>query len=921
MDKFLALFVSGAVSGAVYSLLAVSLVLTYTTSRIFNFAQGAVAFTATLLFYELTQGFDWPVVPALLLSVAVITALGVGINAVVFSKLSDAAESTKIVATVGLSIAIPAIALFIVETAVDTFGVDIARGDNIVFPPGLGPSPKSVWTFGPITIDSNQVIALVAAVVIALGLWALIRFTRIGLFMRATVDRRQLAEYRGVNTVAISRLAYALSFGIAALAGITGAPFFSLTPSAYTGIMVISAAAAVFARLRSLPLALLGGLLLGLAQSLFAGYVDLPDDISGVASAIPYILLFAGLFFLGRDRRRSAGQVAERVLPDRLTASPVWRRALPWGIASVAIVVGLYVASDYQAGLVTRGLALAIIFLSFTVVTGIGGMVSLAQASFALFGAMLAGWLIDGGMTLFPATAIAVVATALVGALFALPALRLGGLALALSTLALALIGDTVLFTYKPFSNGTYGWPILRPTIGPFDLGKDRNLAIFLLLVVLVIVALISSLRRSPSGRAILAVRSTEVAAASVGLSVPRAKLRVFTLSAAIAGLGGVMLSTVSGSVTAQSLPAQLGLSWLAIVVLMGVRRPAGALLGALVFVLSPEIIGNFTESVRIQDILFGLGAVQLAKSPDGILTAATSARQRLRRRREEREAVVATDQALGVPEDVVRADADALSTAAGTAVRTPRASAPTSARATADTAGGGPTPVLELRGVHAGYDDVEVLHGIDLTARPGRVTLLLGAGGAGKSTLCAVAAGGVAATDGTIELLGEEVGRRPAHHRVQAGTAVAPESRGIFPGLSVEENLTIALPSADDRAAAYQRFPRLAERRHVEAGYLSGGEQQMLTLAPLVVHPPKLLIADEPTLGLAPLVVEEVLAVIGELRDAGTAVLLSEEKATRVLHLADDVSLLTLGRIGWAGPAADLDPDQLTDSYLEARR
>lgn len=909
MDKLLALLVSGAVSGAVYSLLAVGLVLTYSTSRVFNFAQGAVAFAATLLFYELTQGLHWPVAVALVLSLLVVSAIGVAVNALVFRRLVDAAESTKIVATVGLSIAIPAIALFVVETAVDTFHANIPRGDNILFPPGLGPSPKEVWNVGPVTIDSNQVIALVVATVVAVGLWLLMTRTRIGLQMRASVDRPGLAEYRGVNTVAISRLAYALSFGIAGLAGITGAPFFSLTPASYTGILVVASAAAVFARLRSLPLALLGGLLLGLAQSLFSGYVHVLEDVHGLASAVPYVLLFAGLFFLGRDRSRTAGQVADSVSADPVAALPRWRRALPWLIGAVAIVVSLYLVSSYQLGLVTKGLALAIIFLSFVIVIGIGGMVSLAQASFALFASMLMGYLVDGGMALMPAAVIAVIATAAVGALFALPALRLGGLALALSTLALALIADTVLFAWQPFSNGTYGWTIPRPTLGSVDFGGDRAMAILLLVVVLVVVAMIGNLRRSPSGRAMLAVRSTEVAAASVGLSTARAKLRVFMFSAAIAGLGGVMLAMVNGSVTSASLPAQVGMSWLAIVVLMGVRRPAGAVIAALVFVLSPEIIGSVSSSVRIQDILFGLGAVQLAKSPDGILTALTSARLRMRNRGRERRAVAAAETTLAV---VPRAVTPTPSGALANPTTSPRDDPGATAGATA---------ALVLHGVRAGYGEVEVLHGVDLAVAPGRITVLLGAGGAGKSTLCAVAGGGLEPTAGEVVLAGDDVTRLSAHARARRGVAIAPESRGIFPGLTVRENLEVVLPSAADREQAYERFPALAERRRLEAGSLSGGEQQMLALAPLVVHPPKLLIADEPSLGLAPLIVEHVLAVLAELRDAGTAVLLSEEKASRVLHLADDVAFLTLGRLTWAGPARDVDLQRLTDSYLEARR
>jgi ABC-type branched-subunit amino acid transport system ATPase component len=145
------------------------------------------------------------------------------------------------------------------------------------------------------------------------------------------------------------------------------------------------------------------------------------------------------------------------------------------------------------------------------------------------------------------------------------------------------------------------------------------------------------------------------------------------------------------------------------------------------------------------------------------------------------------------------------------------------------------------------------------------------------------------------------------------------PESRGIFPGLSVEENLQLTLkPELVEQA--YGRFPILGQRRKLVAGNLSGGEQQMLTLASILVDPPKVLIADEPTLGLAPLVVDEVLGVFTELRDLGVCLLLVEEKAERVIDMADQVAILELGRLVWFGPSADLDRLTLAESYLGTR-
>jgi ABC-type branched-subunit amino acid transport system ATPase component len=132
-----------------------------------------------------------------------------------------------------------------------------------------------------------------------------------------------------------------------------------------------------------------------------------------------------------------------------------------------------------------------------------------------------------------------------------------------------------------------------------------------------------------------------------------------------------------------------------------------------------------------------------------------------------------------------------------------------------------------------------------------------------------------------------------------------------------VEDNLALLLPDAGDRDQAYQRFPILGDRRRLAAGSLSGGEQQMLTMAPMLVKPPKLLIADEPTLGLAPLIVEEIIRVFAELRDQGVTLLVVEERAKAVLDIADDVALLELGKLVWAGPRAELDPEQLAAIYL----
>jgi ABC-type branched-subunit amino acid transport system ATPase component len=193
----------------------------------------------------------------------------------------------------------------------------------------------------------------------------------------------------------------------------------------------------------------------------------------------------------------------------------------------------------------------------------------------------------------------------------------------------------------------------------------------------------------------------------------------------------------------------------------------------------------------------------------------------------------------------------------------------------------------------------------------------LLGSNGAGKSTLCSVAAGLLTPTRGKIYLDDEDVTAWPAYRRASAGIMLAPEARGVFPGLSVEENLSVWLRTPEQRDAAYAHFPVLGQRRRQRAGLLSGGEQQILALASALVLAPRVFVADEPTLGLAPLAAARVCEILGELRDLGASILLVEEKTANVLELADTVALMQLGRIVWIGPRSELDLDSLTSAYL----
>ncbi|MFD6185612.1 ATP-binding cassette domain-containing protein [Streptomyces goshikiensis] len=945
MEDLLVIVLSGLVSGALYALLATGLVLSYSASGLFNFAHGATAYLCALVFYEVHSGLGWPAVPAALLVVLVLApGLGWALDRLMFRRLARVGETAQIVATIGLLVALPAAGLWAVELLAEA-GAPVKPAENQFGLPGVGPSPARSWQLTDgVGIDSDQLITWVATALVAVALWVLLRHTRLGLRLRAAVDNRSLTELRGISADRLSSVAWMIASGLAGLAGVLATPLLGLSAHDFTLFLFVSATAAVIGRFASVPLAFAGGLGLGVLQNLVAGYASFAERITGFRTAVPFLILFGGLLVLTR-RTRTAGTAAADAPPvDHLAGASWARRWGVWAVLAGALCVAFYtVTTPFWSGLLAQGLAIGLVFMSFTVVTGLGAMVSLAQATFVTGAALVAGLLMSRGWPFVAALAAGTCAAAVLGALVALPALRLGGRSLALATLALAFLADQVLFQLRWLRNGDAGWPVPRPVIGPVDLSDDRALGVALVLLVAMVAAGLSVLRGSPSGRAMLAVRSAPAAAMASGVSVLRTKLLLFTLSAGLAGFGGVMYASYNTRVTATDFTAMTGLVWLAVVVAAGVRRPQYAVVAGLVFAVAPRLMADYvTASAHLPVILFGLAGLALANDPDGYCAAVPV---RAAKRRAGVAGAGADSAGAGStrPGSTGAGSAGAGSTRAGsTRAGSTRAGSTGagSARAGSTVAGASPdpplpgsrgsapdsappppprpdVPALELRGVRAGYDGGLVLRGVDLSVRRGEILAVLGPNGAGKSTACRVAAGLVPVTGGEVLVRGREVTGDGAVRRSRGGVVLAPEGRGVFPSLTIEENLALYLPDARARDAVYERFPRLRERRGVAAGALSGGEQQMLALAPLLQRPPEVLIADEPSLGLAPRVVAEVYALLAELRDAGTALLLVEEKAAGILGVADTVAYLSRGRVSWCGPRAEVEEDRLTEAYL----
>jgi ABC-type branched-subunit amino acid transport system permease subunit len=418
--------------------------------------------------------------------------------------------------------------------------------------------------------------------------------------------------------------------------------------SSYTTLVIAAIAASVLGSLSSIPLAYLGGLLLGISQQLLAKYLPTNSILaSGLRPALPFIALFLVLILSpALWRRRPVTDPLAGVDPPPPAPAALDRSdALTAGTRIVAVLffglVGYYLffhANLHWVDLAVRAGILSIIFLSITVITGFAGQVSLCQATFAAIGACATGQLATKqGMSVLVAMVLGAVIAAAVGALVAIPALRLGGIFLSLATLAFAFFFQNVLLQIDWISGGVLPIAAPRPLIGSIDFASDKSfLALTAVILVIVSVAVIW-LRGGTTGRYLDAMRGSEVAAASIGINLNQARIIAFAVSAAIAGLGGGLMASYEGAanISANFVP-EFGLVWVVLVVTLGARTVEGAINAAIGFVFVAAVVlptwipwlVNHVQPwyhmaalpIALQTILFGLGALTYAKHPEGIL-------------------------------------------------------------------------------------------------------------------------------------------------------------------------------------------------------------------------------------------------------------------------------------------------------------
>ncbi|MCX7619756.1 MAG: ABC transporter permease [Acidimicrobiales bacterium] len=639
MNHLVEYLIRGIPIGCVFALVAVGIVLTYKTSGVLNLAFGAQAYVSAATFYVLRDPArtNWPMVPALIVSVLLLApALGWLLDRVLYRHLRTAPPVAKLVTSLGLLVAIP-----------ELVKLDFLLGaTQKPRPPGIA-TESIVLTLGNIRLDGNQVVTIVAAAVSVGGLTLLFRATNLGLQMRAVVESPRMTELAGVNADAVGTFSWMLSSFFAGLAGVLLAPLFGqLNSLDYLTLLVAALAAAAFGRLVSIPVAVAGGLGLGFAQNLAAGYLNdlLPEVLAtSIRQALPFLALFLVLLLLPGIRRtkESTDPLAGVDPPPPAPVAAVRSRGLTIATrvtGAVAVGGGTLVTATlldpFWLRIVTQGVILAVILLSVLVVTGLAGQISLCQASFAAIGALITAHLASRmGMSVLLAIAIGAAATAIVGALVALPALRIGGIHLALATLAFAVMFETVIMPIDSVNGGSRQLRVPRPLLFGIDFASDKAFFVLTVACLCLAAGAVLLLKYGTTGRFLDAVRGSEIAAASIGISPGKAKIVAFAISAAIAGFGGGLLASFEkqmGSTTYQgNFSFVVGLVWVVLVITLGSRTVQGAVNAGLSFMLFPQLLekglhlsGSVAQTIAFA--LFGLGAMTYAKHPEGIIDAQT---------------------------------------------------------------------------------------------------------------------------------------------------------------------------------------------------------------------------------------------------------------------------------------------------------
>lgn len=592
MRAFLPFVVVGLGTGSVYGLAGLGLVLTYKTSGIFNFAHGTVAAAMAYAFFEMRERHGWPWPIALLVCVVVLGPLvGLALERMA-RRLADAPTVAKIVATLGLVVGIQ-------QLAVIRYGAATRQFRSFL--------PTRVLRLAGVNVGYDQLIVMGIALASAVALFLFFRSSRLGLGMRGVVDNADLLGLTGTNPVTVRRWAWAIGSGFAALSGILLAPSIGLDSFILTLLVVQAFGAAAVGLFTSLPLTYLGGLGLGVGSALATRYVASVPWLRGVPTSLPFIVLFTVLVLV--PRRQLVDIVVER--RPRLAEA----RRIPLPVAGAGTVAGLAAAIAVPLVVGTKlvffstGLVDVIVFLSLALLVRTSGQVSLAQLALAAVGASSFSHFAHGfGMPWLVAVLLAGVVAIPVGAIVAIPAIRLSGLYLALATLGFGLLMEQTSFSTR-IMFGYYAVNTPRPSFAQ----SDRGYYYVILAFALAAVALVAVVRRSRLGRLLRGMADSPLALSTYGTNVTVIKVLVFCISAFLAGIAGALLGPITGQANQTSFAT---FSSLLLVVVLVLQGPVGEIRASLLAAAALAVLPGYVDNPHLNQyfpVLFGVGAIAMA--------------------------------------------------------------------------------------------------------------------------------------------------------------------------------------------------------------------------------------------------------------------------------------------------------------------
>lgn len=642
MSSYILFLLLGLGSGAVYAVLGLGLVLKYRSAGVVDFSHGAVAMFCAYVFIQLRSNgelqFPWiviphqvrvasssgmGVVPAIVITLVYAAVLGLVFYVALYRPLRGAPALARVGASIGVMLALQAIAVL----NYSTFAVSS--------PPILPADPVHI---GTLSVPSDRLYLAGLTLLVGLALAAIYRFTRFGLVTRAAVENERGAALLGHSASRIAAYNWVLATVLAAAAGILILPITTLNPGTYTLFIVPALGAALLGRFSSFSVVVIGGLLIGMLQSelvkLQSMWSWLPQQ--GLQDGLPFVIIMLAMVVLAR-RLSARGAISD--VDNPMVGRPSRPALTTVACVAAGIVALLVVSGQYKAAIISS-LVTACICLSVVVITGYVGQISLVQNALAGFSAFMLVHIAKGLGIGFPLGLIgAALCGVVIGVVVGLPAVRVRGVNLAVTTLATAAALDALVFNNSHFSGGYTGLNVHPPHLFGLNLEPSPN-GITFGIVVVVIVALVGLLvariRNGRLGRAFLAVRSNERAAASIGIDVARTKLFAFAIAAFIAGIGGGLLAYQQQNINPASFTLWTSLTILAITYVGGVGRITGALAAGALLASNgvvPTLLDNLFNFGQYQSLIAGVAlALTAVANPDGMTKEMGAGLTKLRR-------------------------------------------------------------------------------------------------------------------------------------------------------------------------------------------------------------------------------------------------------------------------------------------------